>query len=831
MKIRSFCIYMALFMTTPVMAAEGDGPDQQESGGNDFFESKIRPVLVKHCYECHAAGTAEGGLRVDFQTAIRTGGERGPAVVPKHPEASVLLTAITHADPDLLMPPKGGKLSDSVIEDFRKWIKMGAPDPRKDTVAATEGSWAGLDAAKDHWAYQPLTVSELPGVDDKDWPRSSVDSFVLAMLNRNGIKPSPDALPRTLLRRLHFDLVGLPPSLAVIDRFVAVQQQHGMDVALEKEVDELLQSPQFGVRWGRHWLDVARYGESSGGESNISFPYAWRYRDYVIDAVNADIPFDRFLTEQIAGDLLPYDDDAERARLLTATGFLAVGTKNLGEANDKKFKADTVDEQIDSLTRGVMASSVACARCHHHKFDPFMMEDYYGLAGVFASTETFFGTFVSPANNKGGHPLVLPRLANQKILHKSLSPKKFEELKARFAVLEATRLEIEESQKAAFAGKKPKKQFTLRDVLANLWGRGPVEGKLETLDDKGQALPLAMGVLDAEEVLDVPLLARGEIGREGEIVPRAFPRALPIAGTPSIPAQQSGRLELAQWLTNEEHPLTTRVFVNRVWKHLFGRGIVATVDNFGSTGEAPSHPELLDTLAVGFINDGWSLKRLVRSLVLSRTYRQASTYNADVFRQDPGNRLLWRMPKRRLEAESIRDAMLVVAGELDESRPDGSLVATMIGDKPISLIGLDRKLPKDLDGAVYRSVYLPVIRDRLPDVLNLFDFAEPSFVTGDRETTNVPVQALYLMNSSFVQDRAKQLAARLERETSQDEELVQRTFLLCFGREPDAEEKDRSLAFLGQDVSSDSAESTNRDLTVLSFCQAMLSTAEFRNLD
>jgi hypothetical protein len=826
-----FSLCLLLCMVLPATADERTDSDPQQPAGSDFFETKIRPALVQHCYECHSAAKAEGGLRVDFRTFIRQGGDRGAAVVPERPEASVLLRAISHADPDLKMPPKGAKLSDSVIADFRKWIETGAADPRDGADAGVGNVLSGLDSAKDHWAYQPPTVSKAPVVDAVDWPRSNVDRFVLAMLNDNDLQPSPDAPPRTLLRRLHFDLVGLPPSPAAIDRFLAGQQKYGMDAALENEVDRLLQSTQFGERWGRHWLDVARFGESSGGESNISFPYAWRYRDYVIAAVNADIPFDRFLTEQIAGDLLPFDDDAERARLLTATGFLAVGTKNLGENNEEKFRADIVDEQIDSMTRAVMASSVACARCHHHKFDPFTMEDYYGLAGVFASTETFFGTFTSPANNRSGDPLVLPRVSGQKILHKSLSPKKFEELKAKFAVLEAERLEIEESQKAVFAGKEPKKRFTLREVLANLWRRGPVEGKLETLDDEGQALPLAMGVLDAKEVVDVPLLARGELGREGEIVPRAFPQALPLADVPSIPVQHSGRLELAGWLTNEKHPLTARVFVNRVWMHLFGSGLVATVDNFGTTGDVPSHPELLDNLAIDFVNDGWSLKRLVRSLVLSRTYRQASTFDADVFQHDPENRLLWRMPKRRLEAEAIRDAMLFVSDELDESRPVGSLVATMIGDRPISLIGLDKKLPKDLDGSVYRSVYLPVIRDRLPDVLNLFDFAEPSFVTGDRETTNVPVQAFYLMNSSFMQDRARNLAARLERESSNDDELVQRTFQLCFGREPDADELARSLAFFSQDGSAVPADKTDRDLTMLSFCQAMLSTAEFRNLD
>jgi len=823
MKSQSFCLCMVLVVAMPVLADEANSTEERPVAGNDFFETKIRPVLVRHCYDCHSADTAEGGLRVDRQRTLRKGGARGPAVVPKHPEASVLLMAISHSDADLKMPPKGAKLSDTVIADFRKWITMGAPDPRRDDTANADASWTGIEAARNHWAYQPPKASEPSDVEDKAWPRNDVDRFVLATLNRQGMQPSADAKPRTLLRRLHFDLVGLPPSPSAIERFLAVKDQHGLDVALEAEADELLQSPQFGERWGRHWLDVARYGESSGGESNISFPYAWRYRDYVIDAVNADIPYARFLTEQIAGDLLPYDDDGERARLLTATGFLAVGTKNLGENNDKKFKADLVYEQIDSLTRAVMASSVACARCHHHKFDPFAMEDYYGLAGIFASSKTFFGTFTSPANNRSGDPLVLPRVKGQKIFHESLSPDKFEKLKARLAELDAVRKEIKEAQGALLTGKTPKKTFTLRDVLANIWQLGPVEGKLETLDDEGRALPLAMGVMD-DQIVDVPLLARGEIGREGNVVPRAFPQALPVENASSIPADQSGRLELARWLTDRKHPLTSRVFVNRVWKHVFGQGLVASVDNFGTTGDAPSHAELLDTLAVGFVNDGWSLKRLVRSFVLSRTYRQVSTYDADAFQLDPENRLLWRMPKRRLEAEAIRDAMLFVSGELDPSPADASLVATVIGDRPISLIGLEKRLPKDLDGSVHRSVYLPVIRDRLPDVLNLFDFAEPSLVTGDRETTNVPVQALYLMNSSFVQNRAKELAARLKHEAATDEESVQRTFQLCFGREPDVEEKVRSLAFL-------TAKETDSQLLMLSFCQAILCTAEFRNLD
>jgi len=790
-----------------------------------FFEAKIRPVLVKQCYDCHSveSGTAEGGLRVDDRAAIRTGGGRGPAVVPGRPAASLLLTAITHSDTDLKMPPKSPRLSNDVIADFKKWIERGAPDPREGEKPASKSDWAGMDAARTHWAYRPPRAVAPPEVSDSSWPRRELDRFILARLDENGLQPRPDARPEVLIRRLYFDLTGLPPAPEDVARFIQQCNSDGVDAALEQEADRLLDSPRFGERWGRHWLDVARFAESSGKEANIPFPYAWRYRDYVIDSVNADIPYDRFLTEQIAGDLLPCDTDAERARLLIATGYLAVGTKNLSEGNDKQFQADLVDEQIDSLTRGVLASSVACARCHDHKFDPFAMQDYYALAGIFHSSKTYFGTFVSPASRQGGELIPLPRLEHEVILHESVTPERYQKMQKQLAELQAERREMDEAQRALFSGRKPQKTFTLRDALANIWRTGPLVGKLQTIDEQGQAIPVAMGVMD-DRIRDVPLLARGEINKPGDIVPRAFPNAIALSETFTIPDDESGRLELARWLTHPEHPLTGRVFVNRVWQKLFGAGIVPTVDNFGTTGDPPTHPALLDTLAVEFVEqEHWSLKKLVRKLVLSRTYRQASAFDRESFLIDPENRLLWRMPKRRLEAEVIRDAMLAVAGELDTSRPQGSLVGRTIGDKPISLIGLDKRLPADLDGSVQRSVYLPVIRDRLPDVLELFDFAEPSLVTGVREQTNVPVQALYLMNAPFVQQRARAFASRLMKETKSDEERIRLAFRLCFSREPDREELQHSLAFV--------ADMENQELTWFTFCQALLSTAEFRNID
>jgi hypothetical protein len=810
--------------------AERSTPNDQRS--TELFEAKVRPVLVRHCYDCHSAeaGVAEGGLRVDSREAIRKGGDRGPAVAPGKPADSWLLKAVTHADPKLKMPPKEPRLPKDVIADLTAWIRSGAADPREDTGRAASRL---ARADESHWAYQPMAEAPVPHVRDRNWAVSAIDRFVLAQLEAKGLSPSPDTSPAILLRRLHFDLVGLPPSLESIQRFRERLETSGLDRALVAEVDQLLASPRFGEKWGRHWLDVARFGESSGGEANISFPYAWRYRDYVIDCINADIPFDRFLEEQIAGDLLPYANDAERARLLIATGYLAIGPKNLGEANARQFQADVIDEQIDAVTRSLMASSVACARCHDHKFDPYSMQDYYALAGVFASTKTFFGTAVSPANRVAGDPLELPRIDSVKIFHRSIPAKRVTQLKADLAAMkreeELGRAAVRE---AVAAGRDPAGIFTLRDALRIFWRSGSIEGQLEKVDDSGRALPLAMGVLEGETVGPAPLLSNGDVSRPGDREPRRFPELFrPEDPELEIGPEESGRLQLARWLTHPRHPLTSRVIANRIWRQLFGAGIVETVDNFGSTGSPPSHPQLLDYLALRFSRQGGSIKQLVRDIALTRSYRQSSTFDRQSFELDPDNRLLWRAAKRRLHAEAIRDAMLLVSGELDSARPDASLVGRVIGDRPISLIGLDKRLPADLDGSQHRSVYLPAIRDRLPDALELFDFAEPSLVTGSRDSTNVPVQALYLMNSPFVQSRSTALAARLQRTAETNDERVVLAFLHCFGREPDDVERARSTRFLDGDGSRRSAIEGAPNRALISFCQALLCTAEFRNLD
>ncbi len=807
---------------TPTGFAAGVEPGLGEL---KFFESRIRPTLVEHCYPCHSAeaGKSKGGLTLDTRSGALRGGDSGPAITPGQPANSLLVTAISHADPDLEMPPNKKRLPDSVIADFRKWIEMGAPDPRDDNSASNDSM---AKAGGDFWAFQkPLRVAP-PATTDSEWSRRPLDRHVLAKLESSGLTPSPDAEPGILLRRLHFDLVGLPPSPAANRRFRARIESEGVERALAMEVDALLSSERFGERWGRHWLDVARYAESSGKDSNFTFPHAWRYRNYVIDAFNQDKPFDRFITEQIAGDLLPASGPEERETLLIATGFLAIGPKGLNEMNPDQFRADLIDEQIDSVTRAVTATSVACARCHDHKYDPFTMEDYYGLAGIFRSSKTYFGTRVAPNNQRGGDLIALPRREGQVIPNKSVPKKRVEKLKAELVALNRDEKESKAAaMKARLEGGDPLKFFSLQKALRIIWRRGAIEGELKSVDEEGRALPLAMGVTEGVTIGDAPLLERGEIKRPKASVPRGFPEVMAIPAGTKIPQDQSGRLELAQWLTHPDHPLTARVMVNRIWRHLLGTGIVATMDNFGFNGERPSHPALLDHLALQFIESEWSVKAMIREIALSRTYRQSSDHREDAFLADPDNRLLWRASKRRMDAESIRDAMLAVSGFLDFNRPRASLIGHL-GHRPVSLLAFAKGVPSDLDGSDHRSVYLPVVRDRLPDVFELFDFAEPSLVTGDRETTNVPLQALYLMNGPFVSKQSVRLARRVTAKAESTKKRVELAIALCFNRAPDKAELELAHAFFAQPVAKEDPAKAWQ-----TYCQALLATAEFRNLD
>lgn len=820
-----------------------------------FFESKIRPVLAEKCYRCHSetAGKVRGGLLLDTREGIRRGGDHGPAVVPGNLNKSLLVAAIHHTDQDTAMPPKE-KLPAPVIADFERWILSGAADPRHGQSAVVPTYDAAK--AKDWWAFQPVRRPAIPQVKNAAWPRGDIDRLVLASLEAKGMQPVGDADKLTLLRRVFFDLVGLPPSPEVAQRFLADTSP----TAFEAVVDSLLKLPQFGERWGRHWLDVARYAESTGKDLNVSFPDAWRYRDYVIAAFNKDKPYDQFIREQIAGDLLPAKDPRQKAEQLIATGFLAIGPKGLGELTPRQFELDLADEQLDATTQAFLGVTVACARCHDHKFDPVSQRDYYALAGIFLSTQVNYGTLSGPKNNQERSVITLPQDAGLPAVRPSISEGERARLQTDYAQAKARYdgLMGQRSTPGSPMGKGKGKgkgspggsgpQFFIQVQVA-LGKMADLEKQLASFDASGKAIPFCIGVQDRpagphtpqameptrvieikgssgirppsgfESIADSPLFARGEMNEPGERVPRGFPASLFTSSAPAIPPTTSGRRELADWITNVRHPLTPRVMVNRLWHWLFGQGIVSSVDNFGTMGTPPVNQPLLDHLVTRLVGNAWSIKATIREIVLSRSYQLASTYDAANFTTDPQNALVWRHSRRRLDAECIRDAMLTASGQLQLTPPVGSAVA-QAGEGPIGSTGGFIRINEDTlinATASYRSVYLPIARDLLPDALAVFDYSEASLVTGARETTNVPAQALYLLNNSFVIEQAQILATRL---SGSIEQRITQAYAIALSRRPTLNEQQTAMKFLQQQGTSQAAWKT--------LCLALFGSAEFR---
>jgi cytochrome c553 len=777
-----------------------------------FFESKIRPVLATKCASCHSAEAPrlKGGLMIDSREGLRKGGDTGTAIVPGNLDESLLIAAIRYKDESLKMPPKS-KLSDEVIADFEEWVRMGAPDPREPSASKpktrsklTASFDQDVDKARQTWAFQAPKAVKPPEVKDASWPRTDVDRFLLAALEAKGLRAVDDAERRALIRRVSFDLNGLPPSPEEVEAFVFDESSD----AFAKVVDRLLASPRFGERWGRHWLDVARFAESSG-KANMAYPNAWRYRDWVIASLNADKPYDQFVKEQIAGDLLKAKNPRERADHLIATGFLAIGSKTHNTQNRKQFLVDLADEQIDVTSQAFLGLTIACARCHDHKFDPISQRDYYAISGIFQSTQTRYGTLPGLIQNANPSPLIeLPEEANVPSAQPTLTPDRRAALETQLAELIKTRDALTPDENFTPKG------FQTRTRLAVLRFR------LASYRPDGTPRSYAMGAVDKPEPVDSPLYARGELEHPGDPTPRGLVRVL-ASKTPPI-TSGSGRRELALWLASRDNPLTARVMVNRVWLHLFGRGLVATPDNFGAAGQPPSHPELLDTLAVSFMDQKWSVKSLIRQIVLSRAYQLASIHDARSFEVDPDNTLVWRMSPRRLEAESLRDAILAISGRLNVEPPVGSAVA-QAGEGPA---GPFRGFNQDAQD-MHRAVYLPVVRDQLPESLALFDFADPSLATGERSSTSGPTQALYLMNSPFVIRQAEAAAVRLMAIEGHGDARIKAAYLRFLARPPSSPEIDRARAFLTGFANGEPM--TKAAWTA--FLQALYASAEFRFLD
>jgi hypothetical protein len=696
-------------------------PARADDAATAFFENQVRPLLVKSCLHCHGPKKQSSSLRLDSREAILRGGDRGPAIVPGDPKKSLLIQAINHQN-ELRMPKQ--KLGDDQVAILTQWIRMGAPWPDEVHAPAAIRSGAITDNERQFWSYQPIRKPSLPEVKDTAWPKTDVDRFILARLEEKRLKPAPLADKRSLLRRVTFDLIGLPPTPAEIQAFLGDDSPD----AFKRVVDRLLASPHYGERWGRHWLDVVRYADTAGETADYPVPQAYRYRNYVIDAFNADKPYDEFLREQIAGDILANQGPREKfAERITATGYLAI-SRRFGFDPENYFHL-TIQDTIDTVGQTFLGLSLGCARCHDHKFDPILRDDYYALYGIFESTR--YAVPGSESNRKPADfvPLVPAEEARQ--------------------------------LKAEFEKKKT--------------GAAPYEVAYAVTEGKPH---------------NARIQRRGEPRDLGDEVPRRF---LAILGGDRLAKEEpgSGRLALAGWLSRPENPLTARVMVNRIWQHHFGVGLVATPNDFGTRGQRPTHPELLDYLAWRFQNEGWSIKAVHRLIVLSRAYQLSGTVDESETRADPENRYLARYPRRRLDAESIRDAMLAVSGKLDPA------MAGPHPFPPVSQWGFTQHAPF---AAVYetnqRSVYLMTQRLKRYPFLALFDGADTNASTPTRVETVVPTQALFLMNDPFVHVQADAFALRILATKKSVGERIGFTYEMALGRPPSAREEQEVGRFL-----------------------------------
>ncbi|MDB5340559.1 MAG: Planctomycete cytochrome, partial [Planctomycetaceae bacterium] len=578
----TFAVLMAVLMS--VLSASASFAEEPDAAAIEFFEKKIRPIFVTHCVECHGK-KEHGGLVLNSREGWMTGGDSGPAIVPGDPEKSLLIRAVRQVDKDLRMPPKQ-KLTDTEIADLETWVKNGAADPRSilaktNDLAAKPKYGISLEEGRKFWSYQPVTDPAVPTVKDQSWPRNSIDNFILHRMESAGVAPVSSADSRTLLRRVTFDLTGLPPTPAEMDAFLADSSSQ----AFERVVDRLLSSARYGERWGRHWLDVVRYSDSCGNASDYPVPQAHKYRDWVIRAFNRDLPYDQFLRDQIAGDLLPSDNDAERYERIVATGYLAIARRFGGDRMGEHHL--TLEDTIDNLGRGLLGSSVSCARCHDHKFDPITMSDYYGLYGIFESTR-----FPFPGAEVDKRQSDFVPLMSATEIEALLAPHR-----ATVAALEA---EVKTLEAAEAEAKKlpesPEKKAAVDAAAKNL---AAVRQKLKAAAAETPQVNNAYAVAEGTPA-NTKLQLRGDPKRLGNEVTRHFPA---ILGGQELAKEipGSGRLQLADLIVNPQNPLTARVMVNRIWQYHFGRGIVSTPNDFGLRGQLPTHPELLDYLASRFV--------------------------------------------------------------------------------------------------------------------------------------------------------------------------------------------------------------------------------------
>jgi mono/diheme cytochrome c family protein len=756
----------------PVPAADGPRFVTDLSADHvEFFERRVRPILFDHCRECHRVGARKlgGNLLLDSRAGLMQGGDTGPVITPGDPEASLLIHAVRHTDPQLTMPPRE-KLSPEDIAVLEEWVRRGAPDPRTNDTVAVRLARESIDwdQAREWWSFRPVQDAPPPAVKAAGWPANDLDRFILARLEQAGLSPAPAADRRVLIRRVTFDLTGLPPTPEEVEAFLADASPD----AFARVVDRLLASPHYGERWGRHWLDVARYADTAGDNSDFPIPQMHRYRDWVIAAFNRDLPYDQFVREQLAGDLLPADTPAETRERLIATGYLA-NARRFGSRVEDYPQHLTIEDTIDNLGRAFLGLTVSCARCHDHKFDPVTAADYYALYGIFHSTRYPWPGIELDKKQRDLVPLVPP---DQRAGAEALRKAHDEEQRR----LEQEVQRLKDLVKDTPDADKPALQEKIKAA------------EKASNDHRGRPLPfeLAYAVAEAARAEDVPLQKRGDPAQPGEVIPRRF---LTVLGGAELPpgAAASGRRELAEWIVDPANPLTARVMVNRIWLHHFGRGLVPTPNDFGRQGRPPTHPELLDWLATRFRESGWSVKAMHRLMLLSSTYRQESRRGEPALERDPGNELLGAFPRRRLDAEAIRDTLLVLGGSLDP-RPGGEHPFP----KPSEWNFTQHNPYRAVYPSNHRSVYLMTQRIQRHPFLAIFDGADPAASTPTRLTSTTPLQALFFLNDELLHAQAQGLANRLVAAASDDGARVSLAYRLALGREPDPVEAEAARQFV-----------------------------------
>jgi hypothetical protein len=729
---------LAALVLLPVSARAADDPKAVE-----FFENKIRPALVEHCYKCHSAEAEKanklrGGLRLDTKAGWEKGGDTGKAIVPGKPADGTLVKSLRY-EGELQMPPKG-KLPPEVIADFEKWVKDGAVDPRTETAAAAKPAAIDIEKGRQFWSFQKPVAPTVPA------GPTPIDAFIAAKWAEKGLKPVGPADKRTLVRRAYFDLLGLPPSPEEVEAFVNDTSPD----AWPKLVETLLASPHYGERWARHWLDVARYAEDQAHTFGVRpKKNAYLYRDWVIKAFNDDMPYDKFVRLQLAGDLVP-EAEGDLSTRVAGLGFLGLGAEYYKNTAREQAIAEELDDRVDVVSRAFLGLTVSCARCHDHKFDPIPTRDYYSLAGI------FYGSNLTDT----------PLVSKEEAKPYDEAQKKLKDAENKLKKMQDDAKKAKGTDGGAGSVKPPGvTTAAIKELTAEV-----AKMKKEMPPPYPAAHVLSGGGSGMKVYI------RGNPAAKGEDAPKGFLQVLDTS-----PQRKQGsaytRLDLANAIATPENPLTARVMVNRVWQAHFGRGLVNTPSNFGSLGDRPSHPELLDHLAVNFVKNGWSVKWLHRQILLSSAYRMSSEPTAENAKVDAANVYLWRAPRRRLDVEAWRDSLLAVSGTLDRT----------LGGPTFEL-----KNP----GATRRTVYAKVSRHELDGLLRLFDFPDAN-VTADRRTvTTVPQQQLFALNSEFMVAQAKALAARVEQAGATDDARITAAYRLAFGRPPEPRERSLAAAFL-----------------------------------